>query len=308
MEDSSFGQKISQYEPVDDSLSSSDLNRGYWFVTHKVLLRNLAIAIFLTFDVLLIIYALSGFVSYLITGQRRDAAAVVSIGERLITSSQERITNNAPTPLDYSGGRTYVFDAGDGRYDFATEVTNPNKEWYVMLTYQYEILDGEPTALRTTFLLPGDRKFLAVLGDDREGTIINDASLKIVNEMWSRIDPHDYPTIGEFLESRRAFNISNPTYVAEASVTETGISEDTGNKILFTITNQSAYNYWRVPLQIALYRGGELEGIEETELAEFRTEQTRDVEIRNFVKNQFVDQVEVIPLLDVFDEGVYMQQ
>lgn len=307
-EQGSLDHKVSQYEPVDDSFSSTDLQRSYWIATHKVLLRNLAIATLLVIDVMLLGYALSGFVSYLMTGQPREEAAVIEIAKRLGASNVEKQKASAAIPLVYGDGRVYVFDAGDDRYDFAVEVQNPNKDWYAMLTYQYEIPGQEPTATRTMFVLPGEKKFLTVLGEKRPEQTVNEASIKITNELWSRINPHDVANVPNFIAERASFEIGNPEFTAAGSVTADGVAAETGNRITFSLTNKTAFNYWALPVQIVLMRGGSVEGIEETQVRELKTDETRIVDLRNYVQNQVVDEVVVIPSVDIFDPSVYMDQ
>lgn len=307
-EQGSLDKKVSQYEPVDDSFSSQDLQRSYWFATHRVLLRNFAIATLVVADVMLIGYALSGFISYLATGQPREEAAVIEIAKRLGASNAEKQKTSAAIPLAFGDGRVYVFDAGDDRYDFAVEVQNSNKEWYVMLTYQYEISGQEPTATRTMFILPGEKKYLTLLGEKRPGQTVNEANLKITNELWSRISPHDVADVPKFIAEHATFEIGNPTFTEAGAITDAGVSEETGNRIAFSITNKTAFNFWSLPVQIVLMRGGSVEGIEETQVRELKTDETRVVDLRNYVKNQLVDEVQVIPSVDIFDASVYMQQ
>jgi hypothetical protein len=299
--------KYSKYEPVDDSFSSGDLNRSYWIVTHKVLLRNLAIALLMVADIFLFVYALSGFVEYLISGRPREEAMIMDLANRLNTSSVERLKNQSALPIDFGDGRVYVFDAGNDKYDFAVEAMNPNKEWYVMVTYQFDIPGATSTAARTTYLLPGEKKFLTILGERRDGEVITEGSLKITNTMWSRIDKHQVADAPTFMNEHATFNVANPLFSQAGTFTDGG-AENTGNRIAFSITNTSAYNFWAVPVQIALMRGGNLEGIEETQVREFKTGETRNVDLRNYVKNQLIDDVVVVPSVDVFDAGVYMEQ
>jgi len=303
---SSF-DKFSKYEPVDDSLSSKDFQRSYWLVTHKVLLRNLGIAVLLVADTLLLVYALSGFAQYLISGQPREEAMILEIANRLNSSSIERQKLAAAAPLDFGDGRVFVFDAGNERYDFAVEVQNPNRDWYAMVTYKFNIAGADATASRTTYILPGEKKFLTVLGESRVGGIGSDAAFEVVNIMWSRIDRHVVPDAVQFVADHASFLIQDPIFT-QLSAAADEATENSGNKISFTITNTSAYNFWSIPVQIIFMRAGSVEGIEETQIRELKTGETRTIDVRNYVKNLLVDDVVVIPSPDVFDASVYMEQ
>lgn len=305
---SPLDNKLNQYKPVDDSFSSQEFNRSYWFVTHKVVLRNLGIAAWIVADFLLIAYALSGFIQYFATGQLRDEAMIAELAGRLQAPTVNRIKSQAATPLDYGDGRVYVFDAGTDHYDFAAEVQNSNKDWYALVTYQFDVAGAEPTETRTAFLLPGEKKYLTVLGEKRPDQAITDATLKVTNTMWSRIDDHQIPDTQQFITDHESFDIRDPTFISAGSITSTDTGDNTGNRITFTITNKSAYNFWAVPVQIALMRGGALEGIEETQIKELKTGEKRSIDLRNYVKNQLADDVVVIPSVDVFDKSVYMMQ
>ena len=300
--------KYSKYEPVDDSFSSSDLNRSYWIVTHKVLLRNLAIAFLMVADIFLFVYAASGFVEYLISGRPREEAMIIDLANRLNTSSVERLKNQAALPIDFGDGRVYVFDAGNDKYDFAVEAMNPNKDWYAMVTYQFDIPGATSTAARTTYLLPGEKKFLTILGERRDGELITEGAFKVVNMMWSRIDKHQVADTQLFMSEHASFEIINPVFSQSGTFVVDGGAENTGNRIVLSITNTSPYNFWAAPIQIVLMRAGNLEGIEETQIREFRTGETRSIDLRNYVKNQLVDEIVVTPSIDVFDQGVYMEQ
>jgi hypothetical protein len=305
---SSFDKKISEFESLDSEISSEDLQRSFWFINHKILLRNLGIATWLVADILLIAYALSGFISYVWTGQPQEVASIASLAQRLNTSSVTRQKNEAAIPLDFSGGQVMIFDAGDEKYDFAVPVQNQNRDWYALVTYQFDVTGVGPTPSKTTFVLPGEKKYLTALGVPYPGQTISDASLKIVNIMWSRIDSHAISDVPTFLQDHASFEVVSSTFIGAGSITKDGIAPDTGNRITFAVTNHSAYNFWSVPVQVILMRSGGVQGIEETQIDNFRTGETRAMDIRNYVKDQLVDEVDVIPSVDVFDTGVYMPQ
>ncbi|MCX6781151.1 MAG: hypothetical protein NT003_03515 [Candidatus Magasanikbacteria bacterium] len=242
------------------------------------------------------------------TGQPREEAAVIAIAQRLGSSSMDRQKNAAAIPLDFGDQQVSIFDSGNDKYDFAAPVQNKNNNWYVLITYQFDVAGVASTPTKTVYILPGEKKYLTALGISYPGQTITDASFKIVNIMWSRIDSHSIADVPSFLQEHSSFTTSNATYVAAGSVTNTGVAQDTGNRITFSITNNSAYNFWSVPVQILLMRAGGLQGIEETQIDSFRTGETRTIDLRNYVKDQLVDEVDVLPSVDVFDPSVYMPQ
>ena len=299
----SLDQKLNQYKPIDDSsFSSNDLSRSYWIVTHKVFFRNLLIGLLLVTDILLTVYAVGGFLSYLFVGQSREQASVVELARRVNSSSVEKLKVFAAQPMQY--GTTQVFDTANGKFDFVVSVQNVNPEWYARVTYAFDVVDGPQTQTHTAYILPGEEKFLTALGEKRTEASVTDATLHIVDEQWTRISPHEIQNPTEYLKSRHTFEIFDPQFKIAAGAA----GENTGNLISFDIANNSPFNYWAVPLQVVLLNAGQVQGVEEVVEREFRTGVRRTVTIHNFVKDMVVDEVRVIPSVDIFDPGVYMKQ
>lgn len=301
MADGSFDHKIEKYEPVDAGFSSTQLKWAYYVTTHKVFFRALGIGLLVALDAALVAYALLGFGFYLLGGQTADDLALRSILARLQKSTVRQNINFAAQPLVI--GDAIVFPGSGERYDFVSEVENPNETWYALVTYQFTVVDSAPTPTRTLFVLPKEKKYLTQLGVKRPGEAINGAVLNIVNIAWRRINPHDYPNPQQFLQARNKFTITDAAFAPGSNS-----GDITGGQIKFTITNDSAYNYWQVPIQIALVQSGSLVGVEETNIAELRTGEARAAELRTYTQGLIADEVNVIPSVDVFDGSVYLNQ
>ncbi len=296
---SSLESKLSQYKAIDDSSFSSDeLSHSYWIVTHKIFFRNLLIGLLLVTDILLAVYAVTGFVSYIFVGQSREQASVAELARRVNVSSVEKIKARGAQPLQF--GTTQIFDAGNSTFDFVTPVQNTNPEWYALVTYNFDVTDASSTATRTVYILPNEEKFLTILGEKRGEASISDATLHIIGTQWTRINPHDIPDATAFMKQHSVFVVQNAAF--------TPSTDTTGNAITFDISNYAPYNFWAVPVQIQLRGNGQVQGIEETVISKFRQGEQRSITIRNFEKNMVVDEVRVVPSVDIFDPTVYMAQ
>lgn len=306
MPGSSLEHKLTQYQPTDSSnFSSSDLSRSYWLVTHKIFFRNVLIGFLLIIDVLLAGYGIFGFGSYLFFGRSAETGVLADLARRVNSSTISNIQARAAQPLQYGGVR--IFDNGNSRFDFVAELQNPNPGWYALVTFNFDIEGSTSTASHTAFVLPGEHKYLTALGEQRDEASISDASLHIVNEMWSRIDTHEIEDVPQFVQSHLAFSVDNPEFVPPTPMDITS-GENMSNEITFDITNNSAFNYWSVPVQVVLMRGGQVEGIQEIKIDKFRTAQARSMSIRDFTQGLVVDEVRVLPSVDIFDPSVYMSQ
>ncbi len=297
----SFEKKLTQYKPTDgDNLSSSELSRSYWIVTHKVFFRTLGIGILVVIDVLLLSYAIWGFVTYLTVGRTREQAALVSLSKRAAENRVPFQKSVAAVPLTI--GEAQVFDGGNSVFDFVSEVQNSNTNWYALVTFNFHIENASSTPMRTVNVLPGERKYLTSLGQKYADQSITAATLNVAAIKWQRIDAHAFPDVEGFMKSRLQFEAT------DSALAPLNPEQAAGNQITFTFKNNSAYNFWAVPVQIELLRGGALQGVEETIIRQLRTGQSRVVELRNFVPNLIADEVVVLPSIDVFDDTVYMKQ
>lgn len=301
MADSSLEQKIKKYEPVDAGLSATQFKWAYYVTTHAVFFRALGIGLLVALDAAMVAYALLGFGSYLLGGQTKDELALRAILARLQKSTVQQSINATAQPLVI--GDAVVFPGSGERYDFVADVENPNDSWYALVTYQFDVVGAASTPTRTLYVLPKEKKYFTALGVKRPGETVNGATLNILNIAWRRINPHDYPNPQEFLAARNKFTITDATFTPGG-----GAADSTGSQIKFIITNDSAYNYWQVPVQIALFQSGNLVGVEETNLQELKTGENRAVELRTFTQDLIAEEVNVIPSVDVFDHGVYLNQ
>ncbi len=304
MPPSSFGKNYQQYAPTDSAqFSNQDLGRAYWIVTHKTILRNIAIAFLLAVDVLLVGYAVFGFANYVLIGNSKERDAVAAISTSLVADTTERLKKSAPQPLVF--GEALIFLGSDERSDLVAAIENPNELWYATVTYSFTV-EGEPAVpARTVIILPQEKKYLTELSRVFTGGVPAAAALTIVSYEWHRIDPHEIPDVRAFMEERHNFEITNAQFLP-AGLADSGVALS-GNKILFTITNKTSFNFYELPVQVALLQSGSLVGLEETVVRNLKTGEARAVDLRSYAQIS-VDEVQVIPSVNVLDREAYSAQ
>ncbi len=306
MAQSSFDNKIKQFEASSaDQFSSKELSRSYWIVTHKILLRNLMIMALIAIDAILIVYAVFQFGSYLFAGSPREDALVIALAKRLQISSVNRLQATAPTPLVLGSAQT--FDGGNGTVDFAAEVQNTNANWYATVHFNFTLDGDKTTDTQTTFVIPGEHKYLLALGQ-KNTSVLTSTSLQVVDISWTRIDPHVVADIPNFIKSHATFDITGATFTPQGVISAGAVDTNPGNQITFSISNRTAFNFYEVPLQILLMRGGNVIGFEYITVKDFKTFETRQIDLRNYVTGMTVDDIQIIPTVDVFDNNVYVSQ
>lgn len=303
MPSGSFEKNIRQYAPTDDAqFSNKELTRAYWFATHKVLLRNIGIVFLLLIDVALVGYAVFGLVNYVLIGNAREREGVTSAAAQVGRNTSARLAATAPEPLIIGTGEAQSFPSHDGYYDLVAPIENPNEQWYVDVSFAFN--DGP---VRFVTLLPKEKKFLTHLGRAFPDGAPGNVTVNVLQQEWQRIDSHEIPDVGAFMKSHHSFEISDARFVP-AGLSEGGVAVS-GNKIVFTIKNATPFNFVIVPLQVALLQGGSLVGIEETaDMLDFKTGETRKIDLRSYGSVANVDEVRVIPSVNVFDSEVYSEQ
>jgi len=194
-----------------------------------------------------------------------------------------------------------LFDSGTkaGWKDMIAPIENPNERWIASVTYHFE--DGENiTPEETAAVLPGAATYLGVLGYIAS-TTVSAPELVISATEWKTASARRVPDPALYMEQRLDFNVGEPVIVKPG----TGKEDVKGYQIAFDITNATAYSYWSVPLWILLYHNSTQVGIEQAVLEPFLAGETKKVDVRSLLTNRSINKVEVIPRLNVFDEGVY---
>lgn len=287
---------LSQYIDPSGDLSTSDFKRGYWYVTHKLLLRKIVIGLLLVWSSVTIGIGLFVWGQYLFVGYWAD--------EDLLISESMTFQNYAALqplyeaqPLSFEQSR--LFQAADGKYDFVTMVYNPNEKWVGTVTFHYVYADVITPSEQQT-VLPGATQALIIYGHETP-TYPSDARLIIDDIAWQRVDPHIVKDPGAYMDERLRFRVDEFTFTrpgGEVSVLT--------NALDFTLTNTSVYSYWDASFHLLLQRGDILVGVIPLSELQFRAGDVRDVNIFTFADLNQVDSIEVLPRMNVFDPSVFM--
>ncbi len=205
------------------------------------------------------------------------------------------------TAIDLETGNSQSF-SHNGRYDFIAKIKNPNSNFFAQVNYCF--LSGEiELACGNSLIFPGETKYLMTLAislDSRPGNL--DLVLKNIN--WERVDGKKYPNWTEYFSDHSNFVITDTKFIAEKADTLTSGYID---EVSFSITNNSAYNYWEVPLSILLFRGDNLVGVNKYTISEFMSLDQKDVNLSWINSVKSVDRVEIIPDVNILDEDNYIK-
>jgi len=288
---------IEQYVDTTGELSSKNLKLYLWFSKHKVPLYRWVVVFLIIFIILSLGYSIFKISDYALFGYAQDQILYQELATNYDYSGIH--PRYAPQPLQILG--TQVIDSGVNKYDLVAEMYNAN-EWFRVEFDYYFIIDGVATKKAHAIFMPSESRPVGILGVESTGYIsANDFVLE--NVSWRRISRHDISDINTWLEERLQFQTQNVEFLRAGGTNELG-----SNAIKFDVLNNGAYSYKSPMFQVGLYQNNMLVGLMPVQFDDFYTLDIKSVDLRSFVTNFSVTEIELYPLIDLFDEEVYIQK
>ncbi len=288
---------LAGYKDTITDFTNQELKAATWFVVHKEVLQKIGLWSLIVFDVLFLGYGLIGWGSYAIVGYTNDRNM---LSNELVQTQNYKALQPRYRAQRLQFSSPTVFENGEGNYLFATDVENNNDSWIAHVTYAYEHADGS-TDVETVQIMPHSRVPLV----QGQGTLTRrPATVRFLPKdiSWERIDPHTIPKVDAYLEERNAFRIENMSF---SSAGKQGVD---AARMTFDLTNQSVFSYWS-PLFVAeLLDGVTRVGVIPFAEDQFLAGETRTVDLRSFSSELFVSDIVIHPLVNFFDEGVYIAE
>jgi hypothetical protein len=280
-------------------LTTKKLNIGLWIVSHK---RQFILATtggLIALSAVFYGYSIYNYIDYLYFGGKAERLAIEQLATVSAVDEQQRI-KNAAKKLEESGPQVFL---NNNKYDFLAQVKNTNLNFFA--NFNYCFMDGATElACGSTFILPNETKYITVFATEQKYRPVN-ISVTIKDITWQRLDLHKYPDWKSFAANHLNFVVENAAFkTSDVS----GLSEKIGLDILdFDITNNTAYNYWEVPVNIILSSGGTPVAINHYVLDEFSSGAKRSVHLSWPDSVPKPDQIAVIPNLNIADDTVFMK-
>lgn len=265
-------------------------------MTHHELLHNMLVGVLLIWSIISLGYGLTGWGIYLFSGY--------SATERLLAQMTKSYldVNRAHArlaPRELKVGAIDTFMSGVEKVDLVAQVDNVNKNWLAELTYHFSY-DGKETIKQRATILPGKRQTVVALGEST--TNLPGLVKLIIDEIhWQRIDPHTVAFPEQFIKTRLAFEVVNVSFTAAAPA-----EGNPSHVIAFDVNNLSAYNFWEPRFHVLYFNNDLLVGVKEIAIEQFKAGETRHIEISLLAARLRVDAVELIPLVNPFDERIYI--
>lgn len=193
-------------------------------------------------------------------------------------------------PLDLVSGQVLVFNDG-ANYDLAVKVSNPNPKHYV--TFQFCFTTVSDQVCQDAFVMPSEEKYLTIINQPLKD-VATGVSFKPAIIRWHFLNAHTIPDWSAYKAERENFNISSPQFTSYGG----------NNYLEFTVTNNSAYGYYEVPLIIMLQNYSGLSAISRYNLINFKSGASQNV--RLLWESGLGDTVSIYPDINLVDPTVFM--
>jgi len=276
--------------PEQSGFEQKKLGFAYWYVSNKLFFKNIIVILFVILNFLLIAYVLF----YLIYnfGINRENYHF-QLGQMIQHNPDYERLGIQKLPQPIITGEIQTFVHGE-KYDILAEIANPNLVWWTEFDYQFRIND-ELTEKKSGFILPGETKNLMELLVEE-----NDLAPELVisNINWQKeID------FLELYNQRFNFQVENIEFI---SANQLGLAEDVSiSRLEFDVMNETAYDYRTVKFLIYLKSGNKIAAVNQTTSGMLKSLEKKHIEVNFFQKLPNITSVEVIPEVNIFDQGVY---
>ena len=171
-------------------------------------------------------------------------------------------------------------------------------DWSVRFDYTIGI-GQEVERFPDGFLLPGEERPLA---RTIRGAPAGTAVFNIDAVSWRRVSRREIPDFAVWRNEHLNFEVTNAEFLPAIIQGKGSVS-----RARFTIANQTAYGYVAPKFLVLLYRGTRLAGIQSTILDQFKSGETRAVEVSWIDGLGAVSNIEVIPEIDILNPEVYLK-
>lgn len=289
-------EKFESYLDTSGDFSNKSLLRAEFYLKHKVLFRNIFIGVLLTWCIFSILFSLIYLGKYFIFDYSNDQLNSIKMVK--VGISPSILEKNKPQDLIL--GQKYVFPSSKDKYDFGIEITNPNKAWLADLTYRVVYQGGQSLEKQVVFL-PGDRKFLLELGINSPGTVPGNMQFNLLNVSWRRLNAHEIPDPIDYIKQRANFSLENISF---ESFGGSGVSS--GRLLTFDVTNKTLFGYKEAKFNVLLKSSGNIIGFMPLYISDFASLSTQNIQVSLFNNTLSVDSVELQPVIDVFDNSIYI--
>jgi len=283
------------YVDPTGEFSSKKLKYSLWFVENKVLFYRVFLIFLVVFIIITWGVSLWWWGRYLLFGLSENSRLYKSLTQ----FNDFTTTNSLYNPSAISIVNTYVVPGGIESYDSVAEVVNSNNRFLARFDYSF-LVNGQKTPKQQGVLLPGENRLLIDFGI--KGSAPSTPELFLENIIWERISNQTIPNTVAWQQDHLSFIVKDFEFVRTESTEGAG-----AHIIKFKLTNATPYSYANATFYVGLYFQDGLVGVFPLAVNNFKSLETRAVDLRSFVANLQANEVRVFPLINIYDKEVYLK-
>lgn len=272
-------------------VSESELRWSEWWVNHRDQVHRIGIGFFVAVDVALLGFGVWGFTDWLAIGGLKEEQAI----RQMTSANYGRFGGVGLQEVQI--GAPFTLPGGAGKIDILAPIENPNGYFWAEVDYHF-IVGGVEQQSLTTFVLPGQVKYLIHLGAPSDSGA--SVELKVDRRLWHRAGTFGADSLQSLFETRLDIRAENPVFTPSDPLATTQVSS-----AKFTLANHTAFGYYDVNLLVLLYRGDSVVGVNTLSVARLQAGEKRPMELFWYQILPQVTRVEVVPDINIYDEGVY---
>lgn len=261
---------------------------GLWLAENRKNITKVIIVLLIIMSSFFFIYSIYNLVIYF----KADNPAEQGFDNNLVLENKPK-----PSNLRLSGVTKFSSSQSD---DLLAIVKNDNNNYYSIFTYCF-VQGGNDLNCQESFVFPSEEKNIFSLGlksvDSGQSP-----QIELRDVSFKRVDNKQIPNFEIFKTERLNFPILNLEFSPASSKVSNVIDL---NNLTFTIVNESAYGYYEMPLNIFIYNGQTLIGVNRYVVEGFKSGQGKDINISWPGDLRNANRVEIIPDINIFLEDVY---
>ena len=288
-------EKFEGYIDTSGDFSNASLKRAEFYLTHKILFKKIIIGILISWGSFSILFGLFFWGKYFFFDYQQDNINVYN----MVNTGVSKAILQKNKPVDLQISNKYIFASSKDKYDFAVEVANPNKYWIANITYKFYYDNGQTEHMEAVFL-PGDSRFLPVYGVESMDIVPNNIKFQLIDVSWQRVDVHDVFDTINYISERVNISIENINFESF------GTGSNVGKLLSFDVVNNTLFGYKTIDLVVVLRSNGEVVGLTPLQISNVEALSSQNISLSLFNNNLMVDSVELQPVLNVFDDSIYL--
>ncbi|MCF7819986.1 MAG: hypothetical protein K9M44_00740 [Candidatus Pacebacteria bacterium] len=280
-----------------EGISNKSLNFSLWFINNRKKFIIAIIVVLILVSAGFFMYSGYHYGYYLLEGKSRDEQMLKELSEYQALPEEYRNKNSAQNLIFY---KPEILRKQDS-FDIVNLVENPNQNYYAFFDYCF-VQFNEEIYCDSSFVFPLEKKYLLALSQNLNASL--SAELVIKNLSWSRVNLHIYPDWAKYYSEHLDFPLKDVMFKpSHKNQLSNKVSLDS---LEFKITNNTAYNYWEVPLNIVILNGSKVVGANKYLINKFYSGESQSVNLVWPGNISQASEVKIQPSLNIIDPDIYI--